>query len=107
MAWEHLWAGASGTLCIVGPWLGLMLTLLGPYEQMQATSQWEEVAHSGALGLLSPLVRLFVNQENISRATKGYQKVRELLCSWVQVKKEKHLTLTRGIRVSYLGFGTA
>lgn len=48
-----------------------------------------------------------VNREDISRATKGYQKVRELLCSWVQVKKEKHLTLTRGIRVSYLGFGTA
>lgn len=35
-----------------------------------------------------------VNREDISRATKGYQKVRELLCSWVQVKKEKHLTLT-------------
>lgn len=37
---------------------------------------------------------IFVNWKDISRAAKGYQKVRELLCSWVQVKKEKHLTLT-------------
>lgn len=58
----------------MGSWLGLRLRLLGPYEQMQATSQWEEMAHSGPSGLLSPLVGLFffLNREDISRAMKGY-----------------------------------